>query len=675
MALAPWVYEKARKAARFHLQVEVVEVAPRRPAHVAARVVRVFRGHERIRVGERVEFDVPVAAAGTTPEPGEQQMPLGELAGAKFLEVFLDGELPHCDPVGILLPVVLAAPTGEPVVRAMPSAAASTPGSPSQPVIGTAPTALAAGSAPATALAASSAPATALATGTVAETVLAAGSAPATTLAPKSPAPTSMAPGPAPPTALAGAPTATSTAAPSPPPAPAAAPLAAPPPPAPLPPAPPSPLRRPTMQGRGVPPATQVQPQRNPTLAFPPGRLSPPASVSFPPPLMPPAESDLWTLPPLEAEPAVSQGPPLRRRTKTTWIVGLLFLLVFVLGGGIAFFLLRNNGELVVGPGHIPTIGEALQKARTDRVDTIRILPGTYREALRLDRKVRLVGDGPREEVVVNGGNTPALTVEWEGDAGSINGLTLRCEAEPNGKKHPAVSISGGTLELNDCDIDWMGDFGPNRRNTGACVEVADTGTRLTLKGCRLRHGWQGLSVVAGAEPVVENCTIENNQVGVWVDQAGGRFEKCIVRQNRAVNVFVAGSGARVELKECEVLGGECDGVVFTQEARGELIGGTIQEHRGSGNHAVWIKEKATARLTGCDVCNNRMGVLVDDGGKAELSACKVHNNTGLALEVRGADSSLDAGGCRKADLYDNGEGPDGNPWAFDDEKALRKPN
>jgi hypothetical protein len=390
----------------------------------------------------------------------------------------------------------------------------------------------------------------------------------------------------------------------------------------------------------------------------------------MPPPLPALAAAGPLVPPPLDPRPA---APPRRRRI-SVWILFPIFLLVFVLGGGAAYLLVRKEDpvrkgeELVVGPGGLPTIGEALLRARSDPPDTIRILPGTYREALRLDRKVRLVGEGPRDGVVVIGDNAPALTVE--GDGGSVTGITLRCEAGPDRPKHPAVKIAQGTLEMDSCDVGWAGEPRLNRTNAGACVEVAGAAARPTLKGCQLHHGHQGLLVSDGAAPVVEDCVISNNQVGVWVDSAGGLFQKCTVRQNHAVNVFAAGRGARVELRECEVGGGEGDGVVLAMEASGDLVGGAIQEHRGRGNHAVWIKERATARLTGCDIFHNQTGIQVIEGGAAVLSTCKIHDNTGLALEVRGSDSSLDAAGCQAAAVCDNGA-----PWAFDDARTFRKPN
>src|SRR4051812_15737482 len=80
-----------RKLRLLDLDSEVIDEAVGFKAHVVARVVRVFRGHERIRVGDSVEFDVDAALQDRCP-PGSYEMVYPELLRAKFLEVFLDGE-------------------------------------------------------------------------------------------------------------------------------------------------------------------------------------------------------------------------------------------------------------------------------------------------------------------------------------------------------------------------------------------------------------------------------------------------------------------------------------------------------------------------------------------------------------------------------------------------------
>jgi hypothetical protein len=106
----PETYLRARRWARFHVQVELEEVPENDPSFsdvpVNARVVRVFR-HKwrwwhwpwrwRLKVGDRVSYLVSVVSEGDPIRPGGVfWTPYGALKNAKFMEVFLNGAPPRC---------------------------------------------------------------------------------------------------------------------------------------------------------------------------------------------------------------------------------------------------------------------------------------------------------------------------------------------------------------------------------------------------------------------------------------------------------------------------------------------------------------------------------------------------------------------------------------------------
>jgi hypothetical protein len=282
------------------------------------------------------------------------------------------------------------------------------------------------------------------------------------------------------------------------------------------------------------------------------------------------------------------------------------------------------------------TIGAALSKAPAGA--KIRIKKGTYRETIVLNKKVELLGDDPREQIVVFGDGGPALTVAAEGAGGLVKGITLLCKTATDEQRPkrvrkddnslPAtVTISNGSLELDHCVIGWQGDAGLNRRNAGACVELSGPDANLVMKNnCRLHNGYQGLWVRAGATPEIKGCTMHENQVGIWVDRAGGTFTDCEVFKNKATNVTVIGRGKPVTL------------------------------------HA-------------CDVHHSEEGISVSNGGDVALFNCKVHDNDGWAFVVYGANSRLDARRCRPNDVYDNKVDKDkGRQWYAEYDQTLQGP-
>jgi hypothetical protein len=103
MAIPQDQVERMRAAARFHLQIQLIErpgkhLATGRAA-VRGRVVRVFRGHDSIRAGDELTFHLNVCASGDAPPPGSAHASYDALIHATCMELFLNGALPDCEVV------------------------------------------------------------------------------------------------------------------------------------------------------------------------------------------------------------------------------------------------------------------------------------------------------------------------------------------------------------------------------------------------------------------------------------------------------------------------------------------------------------------------------------------------------------------------------------------------
>ena len=78
------------------------------------------------------------------------------------------------------------------------------------------------------------------------------------------------------------------------------------------------------------------------------------------------------------------------------------------------------------GGGDHKTIAKAVQDARGG--DTIVLRPGTYQESLEISSDVRIVGEGGRSKVIVEG--APGADVFWfESGSATLTGLTIRVVA------------------------------------------------------------------------------------------------------------------------------------------------------------------------------------------------------------------------------------------------------
>lgn len=109
---------RGRREARFHVQLEIARTLPgaRHDELIAeGRVVRVFRGDDQLRVGQAVELVVPVFRPGELVAPGKAHLPHEAIAGAAFLEAYLDGDPPRCS-ITLDEVAVIPAPSSEPVL-------------------------------------------------------------------------------------------------------------------------------------------------------------------------------------------------------------------------------------------------------------------------------------------------------------------------------------------------------------------------------------------------------------------------------------------------------------------------------------------------------------------------------------------------------------------------------
>jgi len=99
MALTYAQHLSARRGARFHLQARIEstgdlidETAAPVRLELHVRVVRVFRGAERLPIGTALRFCVPVVQAGQLAAPGLKHEDIDAAKRACYIEAYLDGE-------------------------------------------------------------------------------------------------------------------------------------------------------------------------------------------------------------------------------------------------------------------------------------------------------------------------------------------------------------------------------------------------------------------------------------------------------------------------------------------------------------------------------------------------------------------------------------------------------
>jgi F-box protein 11 len=376
-----------------------------------------------------------------------------------------------------------------------------------------------------------------------------------------------------------------------------------------------------------------------------PGQMSLPFSNSLaaPPP-------DLWGRP--------WETPTRRRGFRTFLFVGiLLFLLGF--GGYYAWRKFGKTNRWIVdqkGGGDYTTVTEALADAPANT--TIRIRPGHYRESLVLDTPVHLVGDGPVEQIILDGSGKPCLQVKVK--TGLVRGLSLRSKANGDSKE-ATLDIGQGTLVVEDCDISSEGSAavlisGPQTRPVFRKCTVHDAqgpGMRIdndaagSYSDCTFKgNGGPGLEVGGGAAPQVHECTLQNGKgAGLLVhSNAQGTFEDCMVSGNAGPGVLIRVAGTAPMLRKCTIAAGRNGGLVIANSGAGTIEECTINSNTGPG---VEIGEGGTTILRQCVIHSGKAeGVLLSRTGAARLEECQIYRNAGPGVKLlNGAEATLQ--GCK----------------------------
>jgi parallel beta-helix repeat protein len=266
---------------------------------------------------------------------------------------------------------------------------------------------------------------------------------------------------------------------------------------------------------------------------------------------------------------------------------------------------LPHRRELVVdaaGKAAFTSIGDALRTAGSD--DIVLVKPGTYREAIVLDKSITLIGDGLRDAIVIEShdGNTLRSTAPF----GRVANLTFRQTGETT---FYCVAMAAGQITLEQCDVSGAGG---------------------------------GVAVYGSASPtLVRNRIHDCRGAGIFVYEDGrGTFEDNDVFANTLAGIEVRDSGDPT-VRRNRIHDGKGSGILVHNNARG-----TFEDNDVSANALTGIQ---VARAADPIVRRNRFheakqggGIFVYENGRGTFEDNEIFANALAGIQVQeGADPAV----------------------------------
>jgi len=302
--------------------------------------------------------------------------------------------------------------------------------------------------------------------------------------------------------------------------------------------------------------------------------------------------------------------------------------------------------RIVVGKGgDCLSLRVALRQIRPGAVITV--LPGQYREAIRLEREVTIQGEGNPGDIIVESPSGPSLLVDAPNCA--VRGITLHgCGGGP------AVELRSGPTTLEGCRIQGLRvgrgavvlleacEVGGAGRHPGILLE---TGAELSLVRSTVASALGvGLLLNPGARVTAEDSRFEDSPAGsVELGQgSSSRFLRCDFRRSRFAGVLLF-QGAVATLEACLLSGHEGAGLHALEGSLATLSGCRVLDNGGMG---VSLVDGACGTLEDCEIsANGQPGLLLHRGATAHLARCRVTGGTSLGIACH-RDSSLTLEGC-----------------------------
>jgi hypothetical protein len=273
------------------------------------------------------------------------------------------------------------------------------------------------------------------------------------------------------------------------------------------------------------------------------------------------------------------------------------------------------------GDGQFRTIAEAVQRAVPGT--RIFVRPGTYHEALKVERPVEIIGEGVATGTVLEG--TGGSLIQVKADTFSLHGMSLKGPAG-EGAGVPLVEVLRGTALIEDC-IFAAGGIGlalTGNKTRGilrrlslhgfhASAVLVSGRASVRMDGCRVASSRSGITISDGAEAGIRGCRLEGGSYGIeFGSRSGGTVEGSEITKYAYAGVLIR-DGADPGVQGCSV-------------------------HHG--NFGIEVSDRGKGVITDCDIAGNARGFFITRSGNPVVQRCIIHDGQfGVGASEKGKGS------------------------------------
>jgi len=196
----------------------------------------------------------------------------------------------------------------------------------------------------------------------------------------------------------------------------------------------------------------------------------------------------------------------MTRRRKIFWVT-LVSLLLVSTSLSVRFLdVAKANPSVIRVPSDYPTIQAAINAAQDG--DTVLVAAGMYRENVRVNKTVLLVGESPSTTIVDGGGDTAFIITAQNAE---IEGFTIQNATSPWPAEASGIRVfaSGGQRIRNNVLV--RNYYGINLLDALDTVVSGNTVANNSYAGVRIR---------GGNNLFYENTIANNSVLGVWIASA-----------------------------------------------------------------------------------------------------------------------------------------------------------